>query len=508
MLETLVKIDLPPGLSKRGTVYQTGSRWYDANMVRFFSGQVMPIGGWRRVTDSSGANLAALSGTPRKVLSARLDDGSQIVGFGTTSKFYVLAGGTLNDCTPTGFGAGAADGGYSGGAGTYGYSTYGSGLYGTGVTAATYSDATTWQMDSFGSAGNLVFTDTTNNLLYVWDGDVSHLGAVPAGAPAHAGAVVVTPERFLFALNTVSTGGGTQNARLVRWPSQESTTDWTPSATNTAGEFEIASNGRLLAGRRSQYETLLWTDADVWAARYIGGTLLYQFVQLGDNSGLIAPNACVMLGTQAWWMGPRGFFNYNGYVQPVPCEIADYVFGNMNTLQLAKIWAMGVPEFKEVWWFYPSGMSTEIDRYVCYSYGEGHWTIGKLVRLAGCPSGATTYPIMVDASGQVWEHEVGTFRDTNVPYVESGVFEIGNGDQFQRVQRLVPDDRTAGDVTATFFTDFYPDNAETSWGPFSLSSPTDIRFTARQARVRFTEAVQDDWRVGTPRLGILPAGRR
>lgn len=500
MNESFIKLALPPGIVKRGTVYETAGRWRDGNLVRFTEGRIQPVGGRRRVTDANGSNLAALSGIPRALLASSLDDGSPILAAGTTSKFYVVAGGTVNDVTPAGFTAGDADGGFSGGGGTYGHSVYGSGLYGTGVTAASFTDATTWQLDSFGQS--VAAVDTKNKKLYLWAGNVAVVAAVPAGAPASAVGVVCTPERFLFALGA----GGI--SRKVQWPSQETSTDWTPTAVNTAGDFELSTNGRLMAGRRAKAETILWTDADCWAARYIGGPLIYQFIQVGDNCGLIAPNAGCIVDSQAFWMGQRGFFGYDGYVKPLPSEVSDYVFSDMNGLQAAKIWAMPVPEFGEVWWFYPSSMSTEIDRYVSYSYREGHWSVGQMARTAGTPSGAIALPIMAAADGILWEHEVGEDRGSDVPYVESGPIELGNGDQVARVVRLVPDEKTLGDVEATFYTSFYPATSEATQGPYPLAAPTDVRFTARQTRVRFAESRQTAWRVGVPRLGVLPGGRR
>jgi len=506
MNEKLLKIDLPPGIVKRGTVYETLGRWYDGNLVRFYQGQKQPIGGWRRVTDANGVNLVALTGTPRGMLTSRLDDGSPIVAISTTQKFYILAGGTVYDDTPLSYTTGDVDGAYSGTGGTYGNSTYGSGLYNIGVTSSTFVDATTYQLDSFGQS--IVAVDTKNKKLYVWAGTVGTDAAVAAGAPATVNAVVTTPERFIFALGTIGTSGGSANARLVRWPSQESSTDWTPSASNTAGEFQLTTQGKLMAGRRARLETLIWTDADCWAARYIGGDLIYQFVQVGNHCGLIAPNAGVVIDTQAFWMGKRSFFTYDGYVKALPCEVADYVFGNMNELQFAKIWAMPITEYGEVWWFYPSGGSTEIDRYVSYSYREGHWSIGQVVRLCGYGSGATTYPIMAGSTGLLWEHEIGDARDSLTPYVESGPFELGDGDNVVKVLRLVPDEKTLGDVTATFYHQMYPMGSETTSGPHTLSQPTDLRFTARMARMRLSETRQTSWRVGVPRLGILSGGKR
>ena len=50
----------------------------------------------------------------------------------------------------------------------------------------------------------------------------------------------------------------------------------------------------------------------------------------------------------------------------------------------------------EIWWFYPSGNSLEIDRYVGYNYADNHWLLGNLARTAGAARGVFATPIMSD----------------------------------------------------------------------------------------------------------------
>jgi hypothetical protein len=90
-----------------------------------------------------------------------------------------------------------------------------------------------------------------------------------------------------------------------------------------------------------------------------------------------------------------------------------------------------------------------------------------------------------------------------MPYLESGSFELGSGDQVQYARRLVPDELTAGAVKATFFVKFEPDDREASFGPYALSKLTDVRFGGRQIRVRYDGVNLDGWRIGAPRLDIV-----
>ena len=47
----------PPGLWRNGTKYQAKGLWYEANLVRFFSGTIQPVGGWQAATLDGGATF-------------------------------------------------------------------------------------------------------------------------------------------------------------------------------------------------------------------------------------------------------------------------------------------------------------------------------------------------------------------------------------------------------------------------------------------------------------------
>lgn len=42
----LLKLDIPPGIYRNGTNYQSIGRYWDANLWRFHNGVQRPVGGW------------------------------------------------------------------------------------------------------------------------------------------------------------------------------------------------------------------------------------------------------------------------------------------------------------------------------------------------------------------------------------------------------------------------------------------------------------------------------
>jgi hypothetical protein len=303
----------------------------------------------------------------------------------------------------------------------------------------------------------------------------------------------------------------------VQWSNQEDNTDWTPATTNYSGDFDLQSPGRLMCGRRVTGGSLLLTDADAWLAKFQGQPFVYGFERKGTSCGVVSQNACVVVDGRAYWMGFRSFWQFNNYIEPLPSDVADYVFRDINRSQIGKVTAWHNSDYGEIWWWYPSGSSTEIDRYVAYSYREGHWTIGGgLKRLCGTEKGPLAFPLAVGVGGTIFEQEVGFISDQSgdvgynghAPYAETGPFLVGEGDNVVSVTQIIPDERTSGDVTLEVFNRFQPMGAEVLKGPWQLDDRVDVRFTTRIMRARITGNRLADWRWGKPKLDGTVGGKR
>lgn len=491
-----LQLDIPPGIARNGTQYQTAGRWYDCNLVRWNNGALQPMAGWREFTTSD------VTGKARGMLGWRDNVNKALwLAIGTHSKLYVYdSGGIRYDITPSGFDAGREDATESGG---YGNGTYGSDTYGTprelGSVTGTLP-VTTWTLDTWGEY--LVGCSDFDGYLYEWQLDSGEDAVAISNAPTSCTGLIVTEERFLFALGA----GG--NLRKVQWSDQEDNTEWTPSATNQAGDIELQTNGRIVAARRVRGGVLILTDIDAHLGRYIGPPYVYGFERVGTGCGLIGANAVAAMDVGAVWMGANGFWFFDGYVRPLPCEVAEYVFADINRLQISKVAAIHNSAYNEVQWFYPSGGSSENDRYVAWNYRENVWTIGTLGRTVGTGQGVWPRPMAVDASGNIYEHEIGYAYSGATPYVESGPIQLGAGDMIMHVRKLIPDEKTLGDVRAKFKVRDYPNSAETTHGPYTLSDETDVRFTARQVRLRLEGVAASAWRFGAARIEAVPGGKR
>ena len=323
-------------------------------------------------------------------------------------------------------------------------------------------------------------------------------------APTDNLGIVVTEERFLFALGA----GG--NPRKLQWCDRENNKLWTPENTNEAGDIELNTAGQIMAGCNVNGQTLLLTSRDAHVANYVGPPYVYGIERVGTSCGLVASQAFSVVDAGCFWMGVNSFYQYTGSrAQELPSEVSDYVFNDINRTQISKVFASSNSMFGEVWWFYASGSSIENDRYVVFNYIENTWHVGELSRTAGCDRGAFPLPQFANPTDyKIYEHEVGFNYDSLVPFAETGPIKIGSGEQVMRVTEMIPDEKTQGDVSATFKTRFYPNGTERTYGPYDMSNPTSIRFTGRQIRLRVEGDQLTDWRVGSNRIEVMPGGRR
>lgn len=590
-----IPLNLPPGVWRNGTQYESKGRYYNANLVRWFSGQLRPWGGWSLFSttaivappvrgminwiDNSGLYwlmLGALNKvyvsdfageisdiTPLRKTSAGLTNPFSTTNTQTTAKvtdtahgaavgdsvtfsgatgFAGITAGQLNQkftittivdannyditlpvvATATTTGGGTVSAAYdiSGGradatnAAGYGAGAYGQGNYGvsSGSSAVT-QPATVWTMDTLEQTPVACNADV--GLIFSWDLNTAHLMTQCSGSPSNNRACFVTPEGFLVA---VGAGG---DPRALQWADQDSLTAWTPTANNQARSYELMSSGQAMCGVATRGGSLIFTTTDVHLMTYLGLPFVYSVVPVGTQCGIISQAAYADAEDFVAWMGVNAFWRYDGAVEAVPSDVSDFVFGNINQAQRSKVWAEHNAAFGEVKWFYPSAASTEIDSYVCWNYREGHWAIGSLIRTSGVQPGVLTNPVMVDASGNIWNHETGfSYTGGSAPFAETGPIEWDTGALGESLQgahpgtynfdivEMLPDALTLGDFTVTFFSRFYPLGPETTYGPFNQGDPTTFRIPGREVRLRYTGTGSSDFRVGNPRLDFRPAGSR
>ena len=416
------------------------------------------------------------------------------------------------------------------GTGTWGASTWGSS---SAISAS--NQLRLWTHDHFGE--NLIM-NVRGGGIYRWleqsgtsTRAVALSGITGANQVPTVGLQAITSEkdRHLIILGadpvTDSARTGSVDPMLIAFSDQENELDFEPRSTNTAGELRLSSGSAIIGAVKSRQEILIWTDTALYSMQFIGPPFTFGINLINENSGLVAPKAAVTAPSGVFWMGYDNFYVYTGSVKKVPCSVLSYVFDDYNSSQTFKTHAFTNTQYDEVGWYYCSASSDEIDRYVVYNYAENVWSYGQLRRYAWLDAGVEPYPRATENS-YLYEHETGYDADgspmTNV-FVESSDFDIGDGEQFAFINRMIPDIRflgnsDSGQVNIVLKTRNFPGDTLTTNSTSAISSSTQqshVRARARQAVVRI-ESDDDNvpantatgWRLGATRLDVRTDGRR
>jgi hypothetical protein len=251
--------------------------------------------------------------------------------------------------------------------------------------------------------------------------------------------------RFVFAFGCNDYGSSVQDPMLIRWSDQEDALNWTPGATTQAGSLPLSRGSEIVTAIQSRQEVLVWTDAALYSLQYLGAPDVWGAQLMGDNISIVGQNAVAFSNGVSYWMGVDKFYKYDGRTQTLRCDLRQYIFGDINTLQLQQVCAGTNEGFNEIWWFYCSANSNVIDRYVIYNYLEDIWYYGSMGRTAWLDSGLQDYPLAATYSQNLVYHEFGVDDNqttTTLPIVatiESSEFDLDDGHNFMFIWRVLPD---------------------------------------------------------------------
>jgi len=446
------------------------------------------------------------------------DGGSSVVGA------YQINIGLDSYVASTGFGGG-----------TYGGSSPSSTSWGSASALDAKSQLRLWSQDNFGDD---LISSVRLGGIYYWDESsgvttrgvpFTSLGSA-SNPPTKSLQIMVSDiDRHIICFGANAIGSTSLDPLLVRWSDQESAIDWTPTSTNTAGGQKLSSGSVIVGALRTRQEILIWTDAGVHTMRFVGAPFIFSFNEIAQGPSLVAPNACVNADNRVFFMDRGGFYFYSGSVQALPCSVQDYIYSDLNKSQAFKIFASSNVDKNEVIWFYPSGTSEEIDRYVIYNYLENVWSIGTnadlFTRTSWIEAHALDNPIATGkTSGSdlnyLYNQEVGNDADGSAlsAYIETADFDLEpDGDHFMFLDKVIPDlkfkNSGATDVvTVTVKGTDYPLTTATTLTTSDVTpsfTQAYIRARTRQAILRFSSSGEGyGWRLGAFRINMRPDGRR
>ena len=492
------------------------------------------------------SGAAALGGSGN-ITAAVLNQEYQIASVPTTNTYTITAkdtsGSTVTaNANDSGNGGGSTVGAYQINVGLdvfvdgtgWGVNAWGDSTWGSTSSLVATNQLRLWSMDNFGE--DLIANPRAGSIYY-WDNSTGiSTRAIPltslSGAnmvPTKGLQVIVSDvDRHVLVLGADPIENGARSGSidplLIAFSDQENAAEWEPRSTNTAGSLRCSAGSEIIGGIRARQETLIWTDVALYSLQFIGTPLTFGLNLVNEGVTLIGPNCAVNTPAGIFWMDRKGFYRYAGTVQSVPCTVQSYVYDDFNQSQSYQFFGYVNKEFDEVGWFYCSSSSDSIDRYVTYNYEENSWAIGQLSRTAWVDEGIFANPIAAGKSSStpyLYSHEIGNDDDgsamTSV-YIQSGDFDLGDGEDFQFIKRMIPDVKFTGSggsgqaISAVLKVRNYPGDSFTTDQTTSFTGSTtkiDMRARGRQAALRFeAEDSGVGFRLGRNRLDMQPNGKR
>ena len=492
------------------------------------------------------SGAAALGGSGN-ITAAVLNQEYQIASVPTTNTYTITAkdtsGSTVTaNANDSGNGGGSTVGAYQINVGLdvfvdgtgWGVNAWGDSTWGSTSSLVATNQLRLWSMDNFGE--DLIANPRAGSIYY-WDNSTGiSTRAIPltslSGAnmvPTKGLQVIVSDvDRHVLVLGADPIENGARSGSidplLIAFSDQENAAEWEPRSTNTAGSLRCSAGSEIIGGIRARQETLIWTDVALYSLQFIGTPLTFGLNLVNEGVTLIGPNCAVNTPAGIFWMDRKGFYRYAGTVQSVPCTVQSYVYDDFNQSQSYQFFGYVNKEFDEVGWFYCSSGSDSIDRYVTYNYEENSWAIGQLSRTAWVDEGIFANPIAAGKSSStpyLYSHEIGNDDDgsamTSV-YIQSGDFDLGDGEDFQFIKRMIPDVKFTGSggsgqaISAVLKVRNYPGDSFTTDQTTSFTGSTtkiDMRARGRQAALRFeAEDSGVGFRLGRNRLDMQPNGKR
>jgi hypothetical protein len=370
----------------------------------------------------------------------------------------------------------------------------------------------------------------------VWTVTLSH-NATTSGAQTltfdnnisvSGGVVMLYPYLFVYGNNGFI--GNCSAGNFTNWVSADANQ-------NNVSSTKVVK-GLPLRGGTTSPAGLFWTLDSVvrvtYAPQTVGNASIYWRYDLITQQSSIMSSQCVIeYDGIFYWVGTDRFLMYNGVVQEVENkQNFNYFFDNLNIRQRQKVWVSKVPRWGEIWWFFPSGTSTECNDAVIYNVREKCWyDAGQALgarRSAGVFSEVFRKPIWagweqnVAGNYTLWEHETGTnavytnkvdaiesYFETNVLGVSTGLVGTADGagdNVWTRCERVEPDFVQVGQMTLVVTGKGYADDTDIASAPYTFDPTTlkiDMKEQRREMRMRFSSNTQSgDYFLGRTLLSL------
>jgi len=275
----------------------------------------------------------------------------------------------------------------------------------TDITPAAYvyDENTLWSYDylfdaASGADATLLIATPNHTLQNIDDPYLGGVYVTPINNPAQMTAVADATAKssgglFCTAPYTVLLG----NDGNVTWSDANAPQTY---ASGDAGSARVTGS-KLVKGMPMRTGVssggLLWSLDSVLRMDYVGGAAIFKFSHISTKSSILSQRGVIEYDGKWYWAGIDRFMVSNGIqVEELSNDMnLNWFYDNLNFEQRQKVFAMKMPRFGEIWWFFPSGESTECDKAVIFNVRLKTWYDNSLARGWGFSPASYRYPLMM-----------------------------------------------------------------------------------------------------------------
>ncbi|BAQ16908.1 hypothetical protein GL4_1452 [Methyloceanibacter caenitepidi] len=182
---------------------------------------------------------------------------------------------------------------------------------------------------------------------------------------------------FVVFANTFDSTDGEVPSR-VRWSAFNDETDYTvsPATLSDFQDLKISKIQRVFGG---EYGVILQPDR-VWRMSFVGAPVVFQFDEVLDGVGLIAPRAAARAGGIVYFWSNQGLYALEQGIRPVPIgadQVDEFLKQDLDQNYLHRISCVADPTSQRVAWLYPGSGSTlgRPNRMAIFDRVRRRWTI-------------------------------------------------------------------------------------------------------------------------------------
>ena len=423
---------------------------------------------------------------------------SSASGGGTPGYTVLLAPGFAVSTNGFGFGAGA-----------YGVSTWDT----VRAAAAVTFSMRLWSLALWGEDLLAVADDVGTVVRY--DTSAGGRATTVSGPPACEQIAVLADSRQLVCFSCAG------DKMRVDFSDKGDLSDFTASATDSAGSLNIAGGSEIIAvAPVSGRAVAIVTDEAFHEMSFIGGDLVMRVRRVGNTPAPLGANAIIESDGQLLYAVDGGVMQFaGGRLQQLPCPIAKSVFDDMDLTNRRAVQAGRNAEFNEWTFSYPTTDAAGAnDKCLVWHASEAPagmvWSTNTLALSGWTDRTVGSNPLSVHpTTGAIYEHETGTSA-AGQPIVASlttGDTALPDGSIYT-LSRVLPDFVIAGSdsLSLTLRTRIAPLGVVTTSGPHTIASGTTVVNTRATGRfIAYTLSSNSSnlfWRGGTQAVEIEASG--